>query len=155
MNTGITKRGFVSETSNQRKMHVSAMTDEEVELIYSYMQVSLEINKPKLARHLERKISSGEIKLSKEQLADTLGDAHNLVEFNTDGYSVRGLYRSKEPYWVTLDDRFVIANLCVVVDLDTLTVITAYYNSVNDGHSTINMNRYTEIDIKEVLYGQR
>lgn len=154
MNTGITKRGYVSRTAGQDKMHVSTMTIDEVNMIHEYLLTSAKNSKPSLTYHLAQKIVSGEIKFTEAQLVETLANASNLVEFNSQVDSIRGLYRSAKDYEVLLDGKLQLANLCIVINLDTLEVITAYYNKASDSHDTINPDRYTILDIKEVLYGK-
>lgn len=153
MNKGITKRGCISRTVGQKKMHVSSMTDADITMIYEYLIASARTAKPRLTPHLAQKIASGEIKFTEAQLVEALSNPKNLVELNTQVGSVRVLYRSTKDYEVVLDGKLQLANLCVVINLDTLDVITAYYNSSLDKHDTIIPDRYTILDIKEVLYG--
>lgn len=132
MITGITKRGYVSRTAGQDKMHVSTMTLDEINMIHDYLLASAKNTKPSLTYHLAQKIVSGEIKFTEAQLVETLANASNLVEFNSQVDSIRGLYRSAKDYEVLLDGKLQLANLCIV----------------------INPDRYTILDIKEVLYGK-
>lgn len=153
MNTGITKRGAISRTVGQKKMHVSSMTEADINIIHEYLLASTKNTKPSLSYHLAQKIVSGEIKFTEAQLVETLANPMNLVELNTQVDSVRGLYRSSKAYEVMLDGKLQLANLCVVINPDTLYIVTAYYNSAIDNHDTIIPDRYTTFDIKEVLYG--
>lgn len=153
MNIGITKRGYVSRTIGQKKMHVSDMTEDEINMVHTYLLASTNNTKPSLSYHLAQKIVSGEIKFTESQLVETLANPMNLVELNTQDAGVGALYRSDKDYEVMLDGKVQLANLCVVINLDTLYIVTAYYNSTLDNHDTINSERYTTFNIKEVLYG--
>lgn len=155
MNTGITKRGYISRKEGQKKMHVKDMTKADIYMIHTYLLTSTIKTKPSLSYHLSQKIVSGEISFNEAQLVETLANPMNLVELNTQEDSIRGLYRSDKVYEVLLDGKLQLANLCVVINLDDLAIVTAYYNSAIDNHDTINPDRYTTFDIKEVLYGQR
>ena len=154
MNTGITKRGYVSRKDGQKKMHVSEMTKDDINMIHTYLIASAKNTKPSLSYHLAQKIVSGEIKFTESQLVETLDNPMNLVELNTQDAGVGALYRSDKDYEVMLDGKVQLANLCVVINLDTLYIVTAYYNSTLDNHDTINSERYTTFNIKEVLYGE-
>lgn len=153
MNTGITKRGYVSRKEGQKKMHVKDMTKAEIYMINTYLLTSTVNAKPSLSYHLSQKIVSGEIKFTETQLVETLANPMNLVELNTQDAGVGALYRSDKDYEVMLDGKVQLSNLCVVINLDTLYIVTAYYNSTLDNHDTINSDRYTTFNIKEVLYG--
>ena len=154
MNTGITKRGYVSRKDGQKKMHVSEMTKDDINMIHTYLLASAKNTKPSLSYHLAQKIVSGEIKFTESQLVEMLSNPMNLVELNTQDAGVGALYRSDKDYEVMLDGKVQLANLCVVINLDTLYIVTAYYNSILDNHDTINSDRYTKLNIKEVLYGE-
>ena len=154
MNIGITKRGYVSRTVGQKKMHVSEMTKDDINMIHTYLIASAKNTKPSLSYHLAQKIVSGEIKFTESQLVEMLSNPMNLVELNTQDAGVGALYRSDKDYEVMLDGKVQLANLCVVINLDTLYIVTAYYNSILDNHDTINSDRYTKLNIKEVLYGE-
>lgn len=153
MNTGITKRGYVSRKEGQKKMHVKDMTNAEIYMINTYLLTSAVNAKPSLSYHLSQKIVSGEISFNEAQLVETLANPMNLVELNVQEEGIGVLYRSDKDYEVMLDGKLQLANLCVVINPDTLYIVTAYYNSVIDNHDTIIPDRYTTFDIKEVLYG--
>lgn len=153
MNTGITKRGYVSLKEGQKKMHVRDMTKAEIYMINTYLLTSAVNAKPSLSYHLSQKIVSGEISFNEAQLVETLANPMNLVELNVQEEGVGVLYRSDKDYEVMLDGKLQLANLCVVINPDTLYIVTAYYNSAIDNHDTIIPDRYTTFDIKEVLYG--
>ena len=50
---------------------------------------------------------------------------------------------------------FSKANLCIVLQLDDFSVVTAYYNYVNDNHYNINEDRYDSVDIETWLNEHR
>lgn len=153
MNTGITKRGYISRKEGQKKMHVKDMTKAEIYMINTYLLTSTVNAKPSLSYHLSQKIVSGEISFNEAQLVETLANPMNLVELNIQADKVHALYRSDKAYEVMLDGELQLANLCIVINPDDLAIVTAYYNSALDNHNTINPDRYKTFDIKEVLYG--
>lgn len=148
---GITKRGYISKTKNQRKMHYTQLSSQNLADLYEALVANAKSATPKMSRHLSYKIARGEISFTREQFLSAISTPNNIIEVNVTKGKLRLLFRSSKAYLVTLNSKEVLANLCVVIDLDTLDIITAYYNSTSDTHDTLIADRYTVFDIYDYL----
>lgn len=148
---GITKRGYISKTQNQYKLHYMQLSNQNLSDLYEALVSNAKYATPKMSRHLSYKIARGEISFTKEQVLSAISTPSNIVEVNVTKGRLRLLFRSSRAYLVTLNDKEVLANLCVVIALDTLDIITAYYNSTSDTHDTLIADRYAVFDIYDYL----
>ena len=79
----------------------------------------------------------------------------DLVEVNQTDNKLRLLLRDPSAIFVDLNNEFSKANLCIVLQLDDFSVVTAYYNYANDNHYNINRDRYDSVDIETWLTEHR
>ena len=79
----------------------------------------------------------------------------DLVEVNQTDNKLRLLLRDPSAIFVDLNNEFSKANLCIVLQLDDFSVVTAYYNYANDNHYNINKDRYDSVDIETWLNEHR
>jgi hypothetical protein len=84
-----------------------------------------------LTNHMKHRMKQREITpyLIKETLKK-----YKVIELKSD---YRVLLRSEKAFY---NNKY---NLCMVVDLKSRNIVTAYLNNKNDNHETINSNRYT------------
>lgn len=155
---GVFKTGEVSQTKDQRKRHVSQMTYKEKVFIKSAVAKNFaRRGAPKPSRHVLQKVEDGEFSLDRKELQHMLENPtdENIVEYNHTSYgdgnrSNRVLLRSTRITNVdieTRDGRVLKdepCNMCISVDLNRNTIVTGYWNSAKDAHSSINMNRYDD-----------
>lgn len=139
--------GLVKETIGQRKKHVSMMSDEEIE--YLVKRVKRQCHSWSESEHLT---SSGR-HFHKKYIQDILSSdiSKCLIEYNerfSKTFSRRVLLRSSYATPALLDfdghRSWFFANLCIVIDIDTGRIVTAYWNKVSDSHGSINFSRYDE-----------
>lgn len=148
------KHGQVSVTDNQVKIHRSQISELDLERIMDRIDDSFDNGqKLRLTRHVKDKIYDGEIDLYLDDVKDILDDlsTDKIIEYNERTFesgevSQRALIRSDDVVncYVKKYKKNKDCNLCVVVDVNTLDVVTAYYNAVDDNHDNINMDRYDE-----------
>ena len=153
---GVTKRGQIKITDNQVKMLADAVSKHDYENLMSYLSelVAVKHEHFSVKYHLVKKIDSGEIYVSRPQILKAIkyGD---LVEVNQTDNNLRLLLRDPSAILVDLNNEFSKANLCIVLQLDDFSVVTAYYNYVNDNHYNINEDRYDSVDIETWLNKHR
>lgn len=131
------KRGTVRSTNNQRKKHYTQFTKKELELIEQRLS-QLNFNVIVGSIHLQTKKA---ITYNVEDVRNVINN-HDVIEYNLT--KKRGMYQKR----VLLKGKDVVetdqgkANLCIVVNLKTAEIVTAYYNIIGDDHRTINWDRY-------------
>lgn len=148
------KRGQVSRTRNQRKWLAAEMSAEDRENIArDYDESVIQSQKVvHMSKHLKDKIARGELSVPQDVVEETLrsfGDS--FLEYNVTEYrgreSRRVLLRNNDvKRRVRVRGREQDANLCLVLDIDTCCMITAYWNAADDHHDTLNRNRYERRD---------
>lgn len=130
-------RGLVRTTKNQRKKHFTQFTSKELNMLESRLK-ELDFNVIVGSVHLREKKA---ITYNVEDVKKVI-EKHQIIEYNltkkAKGYSKRVLLKGKN---VIITDQGNM-NLCIVVDLKTGEIVTAYYNRVGDNHGTTNWSRY-------------
>lgn len=140
----------ISETEGQVKKHESQMSCEEKKYLAQKLVFSKSLLK--ISRHLRERIDTKDIEPNVyKMILSTKNLEDKIIEYNEThkpwGVSHRVLVR---------DDQAVVTDfhkakekeargkavLCFVVDIDTNTIVTAYYNYLNDNHCTIDWDRY-------------
>lgn len=134
------KHGLVSVTEAQEKKHVSQMTKSEIRAIKNKLY-SMNISKTRMSRHLTDKLDSGEITIYKKQMVRLLLN-FELIEYNKTRGQSRVLLRGLNEEDTIVDGVIKKSNLCIVWNLDTNNIVTAYWNCTNDNHNTIDFRRY-------------
>ena len=150
-----TKNGlWVYATENQIKKHISQMAVKES--MYLAKEAFNMINKLHIGNntHLKNRIDVKDIPIKryKEILNEGVLPAR-IVEYNETltnyGVDRRVVIRSSKAEYTTYHMGKVrevtgYANLCFVMSLNTGEIITAYYNGVNDNHTSLDTRRYDE-----------
>lgn len=144
------KRGQVSRTKGQRKWLAAELSDEDRDnLAKDYDESVICSNKVVyMSRHLKDKVARGELSVPQDVVEETLRSfVDSFIEYNVTEYngkqSRRVLLRNNDiSRKVNVRGKVQDANLCLVLDIDTCCMITAYWNAADDHHDTLNRNRY-------------
>lgn len=146
------KTGEISVTYGQRKWLAREMSDEEIQEIETKLQATIEFGCiPYESEHLKSKIDNGELTFDRDVLSYAFDDFKaSLIEYNetpiSDGrVEHRVLLRPPsyiKPVYEAKSQTTVDANLCFVLCIDNLKIVTAYWNAVNDNHATLKRRRY-------------
>lgn len=144
------KTGQVSRTAGQRKWLAAQMSREERERLADTYDESVVRSGKKvfMSRHLKDKIARGELSVPQDVVEETLATfSESFIEYNVTERNGResrrvllrnyGVVRE-----VRVKGRTCPANLCIVIDMDSCCMVTAYWNALNDRHATLNSNRY-------------
>ena len=142
------KHGQVKRTDGQRKKHVSQMSEYELHRLCRRIKG---LKRLRASSHLSQKVKRKEISFTYDMIWDVLKNIHkshiieyNLTMFNEQEES-RVLLRTHKSYPVQIDGKGEVrCNLCFVLSLNRGNIITAYWNEVDDNHTTINLERYDE-----------
>lgn len=138
------QRGRVKTTQNQIKKHITQMTPHETAFIAKRLK-KVYSNYKWHPHFSDSSRLFNMMTIERLLLSPNITDC--IIEYNQRGDDRRVLLRSTFSSNVTLEKdgkRFEAdANLCIVIDIYTGVIITAYWNEVTDHHDTVNMNRYT------------
>lgn len=139
--------GNIKITKGQIKKHCSQFTKREGETLVEVVR-NINVNNLKYASHIHREFLNDTLKKTiKNCTIDNIKD-FSISTIHRD--DLRVLIRSNYKDIVELDGKVQRCNLCFVIALNTNTIITTWYNSVNRQKKNVNMNRYTNftIDLK-------
>ena len=130
-------------TPNQKKKHVSQLTSNELSLLQIIVS-NLQSQQLYLSKHAYSHIPN----LTLDEVYYTLSDC-SIIEFNiTNGDSPRLLVRANNPTHCCGEIDY---NMCMVIELKSHTVISAYCNAHDDTHCTLDPSRYdSSINIVEI-----
>lgn len=138
------QRGRVKTTQNQIKKHISQMTSHETAFIAKRLQ-KVYSNYKWHPHFSDSSRLFNMMTIERLLLSPNITDC--IIEYNQRGDDRRVLLRSTFSSNVTLEKNGkqfeADANLCIVIDIYTGVIVTAYWNEVNDHHDNVNMNRYT------------
>lgn len=148
MRKGIINKGFVKRTFNQKKKHYTQLSEDEL----NYLENKLKgIKDIRPSWHL---VEKKDILVKRLDIFNVIKDSNLkelIIEYNVtpnrDGDDKRVLLRSRDVYNVNIGDNNLKCNLCFVISILKGEIITAYYNSAEDNHDTINWGRYDK-DLK-------
>lgn len=156
---GTFKTGKISITHGQKKWLARDLSKQTIHRLESILQNAIKIGCiPYTSQHLQRKIARGELTFDISVFDCALADFEaSLIEYNeTPLYGGRIEHRIllRPPSYVreiylSSTGTTVPANLCFVLCLDTLQIITAYWNAVDDQHHTLQRSRYRTDRIKK------
>ena len=136
--------GNIKITKGQVKKHCSQFTRKEKELLVQVVK-STNTNNLKYASHIHREfINETLVKTIKNCTSENIKDFSFSTIHKND---LRVLIRSNYKDTVELDGKVEKCNLCFVLALNTNTIITTWYNSINRKKDKVNMNRYTNFKI--------
>lgn len=131
--------GNIKITKGQVKKHCSQMTTKEKDMLVKVVR-NTNIDNLKYASHIHREfITETLVKTIKNCTPDNIKDfSISTIHKN----EMRVLIRSNYQDIVELDGKVQKCNLCFVLQLNTNTIITTWYNSINRKKDKVNMNRY-------------
>lgn len=136
--------GNIKITKGQIKKHCTQFTRKEKEMLVQVVR-STNTNNLRYANHIHREfINDTLVKTIKNCTIDNIKD-FSISTIHRD--DLRVLIRSNYHDTVELDGKVQQCNLCFVLALNTNTIITTWYNSVNRKKDKVNMNRYTNFKI--------
>lgn len=136
--------GNIKITKGQIKKHCSQFTRKEKEMLVQVVR-STNTNNLKYAKHIHREfINDTLVKTIQNCTIDNIKD-FSISSIHRD--DLRVLIRSNYQDTVELDGKVTKCNLCFVLALNTNTIITTWYNSINRKKDKVNMNRYTNFKI--------
>ena len=139
--------GNIKLTKGQVKKHYSQFTKREAETLVKVVR-NINVNDLKYAKHIHREFINDTLKKTiKNCTIDNIKD-FSISTIHRD--DLRVLIRSNYQDIIELDGKVQRCNLCFVIALNTNTIITTWYNSINRQKKNVNMNRYTNftIDLK-------
>lgn len=142
--------GAVKETQHQTKKHVKQMSESDRDTIVLFMHTHTLKQKMSYTEHLKGKIANGDVRITKGQIRnifDNLKDS--IIEYNVTCNQPRVILRSSTSVEEVIHNRLQKVQLCVIIDLLTLTFISAYYNVEGDTHTSIDYSRYDKDMIVE------
>lgn len=145
------QRGRVKRTNGQVKKHVKQMSGSEIQFLAR--RLKLVSGSYKFSSHFlksERLFNM----LTIERLLNSPDIKDCIIEYNETPSSKKGvvgkrvLLRSTFSRKVLLEKKgkelLTEANLCMVIDIYTGEIVTAYWNEAGDNHHNIDMRRYNE-----------
>lgn len=146
--TGKFKKGYVKKTFNQKKKHVSQMTDKDIDIITNRLN---NLTRLYCTKHVISKIKNDNLWFSSDMIVDVIEDVseENIVEYNVSPFfgemDSRVLLRSTESFLVDISGNGpVYCNICFVISLDRGAIVTVYYNAEYDNHTYLDMSRYDQ-----------
>ena len=136
--------GNIKITKGQVKKHCTQFTRKEKEMLVQVVR-NTNVNNLKYAKHIHREfINDTLVKTIQNCTIDNIKD-FSISTIHRD--DLRVLIRSNYQDTVELDGKVQQCNLCFVLALNTNTIITTWYNSINRKKDKVNMNRYTNFTI--------
>lgn len=138
---GEIKKGTIRKTEGQEKKYMSQFKGDD------YQKCIIAINnmlhtKIYASYHLRKKSS---VSYNMKVICSMLKDgAYDIIEYNYTRGNGRILLESWETFPVDIDGKTVNCTMKVVVEPKTQKIITVWYNSVDDTHTSLNMKRYNK-----------
>ena len=137
------RRGQVKTTENQIKKHISQMTSDETAFIAKRLKM-VYANYKWHPHFLNSSRLFNMMTVERLLISPNIQDC--IIEYNQRGNDRRVLLRSTFSSNVTLEkdgkSYEADANLCLVIDIYTGVIVTAYWNEATDHHDNVNMKRY-------------
>ena len=133
------KIGWVKKTPNQVKKHYTQFTTEEQARLEEIVE-QINLNKIWSSKHLKTKDSvTYNFNDVKDVVLDNKIIEYNITKKNKNTYDKRIVLRGNKSI-ITNKGKM---NLCIVVSLKNMAIVTLYYNSsVFNTHAKVDMNRY-------------
>lgn len=143
MQTYSTHNGHKTTNIHQQKKHVSQLTDMEKELITHQLITHTFLQTLTISEHLQEKILFGEVDLI-EPMIDSIIDhpETSLIEYSRLHKENRVLLRSPLNYPMFINGSLHKTSLCIVINLNTSEIVTAYFNKTNDQHDNLHTEDY-------------
>lgn len=136
--------GNVKRTKNQVKKHYKMMNNDE----FNYLKFLIK------ERSFDHCSHTKDRDYIQDEHIEHVFSGYQIIELNTNYRHKTGeinnrvLIRSNE-YFILDDGKKY--KLCLVLSLTNSCIVTAYYNYVGDVHKTVDMNRYEDFDIIDLL----
>lgn len=135
--------GAVNETQHQTKKHVKQMSESDRDTIVLFMHNHTLKQKMSYTEHLKGKIANGDVRITKGQIRNIFANLKDsIIEYNVTHNQPRVILRSSSSVEEIIHNRLQKVHLCVIIDLLTLTFVSAYYNIEGDTHASIDYSRY-------------
>lgn len=98
----------------------------------------------RLSHHLQKKVHQKRVCLPYKALqAITQLNHYKVIEVNVTGDNIRYLLRGTDSFYCKLSGKIQQVNLCIVVSTRSHLIVTAYLNTCDDNHGTLNRKRYS------------
>ena len=133
--------GGVKLTSNQIKKHHKFFSSAEKVLLECCV-LNISTNHLIITAHARLHISSLTHSLAKETLMDC-----KVIEFNVNqknNIECRVLVRGNKTLPIRTDRGIENGNVCIVINIKTNVVVSAYINVESDSHNTLDIHRYNK-----------
>ena len=147
----ILEMGRIKTTKNQQKKHYLQMGNSEKQYLKNKID-NIDLTKITISNHLLIKNSRNQTNYNKDDIIQTLQNKnYNIIEYNEvegEKNDCRVLVRSIATSLIEFTDKNTLnktkekANICFVISLINLRIITAYWNKESDNHKNIVWSRY-------------
>lgn len=129
-------------TPNQTKYKFDSLNNRIQQMVLKDLYNHLTAVK-RLSNHLQRKIHAQRVCIPYKALKAIIKhNQYKVIEVNVTGNEVRYLLRGTTSFYCKLSGTIQRVNLCIVVNTQSQTIITAYLNTVSDNHASLNLKRY-------------
>jgi len=135
-------KGLVKKTDNQEKWLFKQLSKKQrmhVLKLAKTLNVTTTFSK-----HVIDKINNDNVTISKQLLKELYQGKYNVIEYNVTNGRERIVTRSKSFTTIKVSGKNTRVNLCMVYQPIDNTVITMYYNDINDNHITLDLKRYSK-----------
>jgi len=138
---GEIKKGTVRKTEGQQKKYVKQFVNDDYQKCIIAINNMLH-NRIYPSSHLKHKSA---VSYNMKTICNMLKYGEfDIIEYNYTRGQGRILIESWETFNVNIDGKITACIMKVVVEPKTQQIVTVYYNSVDDIHSTLNMKRYNK-----------
>ena len=138
---GEIRKGTVRKTENQEKKYIKQFKGNDLQKCIIAINNMLH-QRIYASSHLRKKST---VSYNMKTICNMLKYGEfDVIEYNRTRGNGRILVESWETFPVNIDGKLTDCVMKVVVEPKTSQVITVYYNSVDDTHSTLNMKRYNK-----------
>lgn len=140
---GEIKKGTIRTTTGQQKKYITQFKDDD------YQRCIIAINNMLHQRiyasyHLRKKST---VSYNMKDICSVLKSGEfDIIEYNyvqyPDHRDNRIVVKSWNSYLVEIDGKEQDCNMVFVLSVSNHQIVTLWYNSIDDDHDTLNMNRY-------------
>ena len=138
---GEIRKGTVRKTENQEKKYIKQFKGNDLEKCIIAINNMLH-KRIYASSHLRKKSA---VSYSMKEICNILKHGEfDIIEYNRTRNNGRVLIESWSTFPVDIDGKITECVMKVVVEPKTSQIVTVYYNSVDDIHATLNMERYNK-----------
>ena len=134
-------KGLVKKTDNQEKWLFKQLSKKQRVHVLNLAK-TLNVTTT-FSKHVIDKINNDNVTISKPLLKELYQGRYNVIEYNVTNGRERVVTRSKSFTNIDVNGKDTRVNLCMVYQPIDNTVITMYYNDINDNHITLDRKRYS------------